>query len=90
MQGNFARGARYLLRGAQLLKHPQLRIFVLVPLAINILIFGSAIGISYSYLADMMDAMLSRSFEREESITGSGRSTINDTAVDNRRKVHLS
>lgn len=60
MRGNLARGASYLMRGAALLRHPALRAFVLIPLAINILIFGSLIGIGFSYMNDLMDAMLSR------------------------------
>ena len=58
MQGNFARGAGYLTRGAALLKHPSLRAFVIVPLLLNILIFGSLLAVSFSYISDLMDAML--------------------------------
>ena len=60
MKGNVARGAGYLTRGARLLNHPSLRPFVLIPLAINMLIFGSLIGIGFSYMNDLMDAMLKR------------------------------
>lgn len=60
MLGNIARGASYLTRGARLLGHPSLRHFVIIPLLINILIFGSLIAISFSYISDLMDAMLSR------------------------------
>ena len=60
MKGNIARGAGYLVAGARLLNHPSLRPFVLIPLAINILIFGSLIGIGFSYMSDLMDWMLSR------------------------------
>tara|TARA_B110000503_G_scaffold13903_1_gene18891 strand:- start:9681 stop:10403 length:723 start_codon:yes stop_codon:yes gene_type:complete len=59
MQGNIARGASYLTRGAKLLNHPSLRMFVIVPLIINILIFGSLIALGFSYISDMMDSMLS-------------------------------
>ncbi len=58
MQGNIARGASYLTRGAKLLNHPSLRVFVIVPLIINILIFGSLIALGFSYISDMMDSML--------------------------------
>ena len=58
MKGNFAHGAGYLTRGAALLKHPSLRAFVIVPLLLNILIFGSLITVSFSYISDMMDSML--------------------------------
>ncbi|MEI6896149.1 MAG: sulfate transporter CysZ [Psychromonas sp.] len=41
-------GVRYLLKGAQLLSHPKLRIFVLIPLMINIFIFASAFWFLFS------------------------------------------
>lgn len=47
-------------RGARLLNHPSLRPFVLIPLLINILIFGSLLGLGFSYISDLMDSMLSR------------------------------
>jgi CysZ protein len=59
VKGSITRGAGYLTRGARLLTHPSLRLFVLIPLAINILIFGSLIGIGFSYMSDLMDWMLS-------------------------------
>ena len=58
MQGNIARGAGYLTRGAKMLNHPSLRLFVLVPLLVNILIFGSLIGIGFSYVSELIDSML--------------------------------
>jgi CysZ protein len=60
VRGNIAHGAGYLTRGARLLNHPALRPFVIIPLLINILIFGSLIGIGFSYIGDFMDSMLSR------------------------------
>jgi len=60
MKGSIARGAGYLTRGARLLNHPSLRPFVLIPLVINILIFGALISIGFSYMSDLMDWMLSR------------------------------
>ncbi len=45
MKGNIAHGAGYLTRGARMLSHPKLRLFVIIPLMVNILIFGSLIGI---------------------------------------------
>jgi CysZ protein len=60
MKGSVARGANYLTRGARLLNHPALRPFVLIPLMINILIFGALISIGFSYMSDLMDWMLSR------------------------------
>jgi CysZ protein len=60
MIGNVAHGARYLGRGARLLKHPTLRPFVLIPLLVNILIFGSLVWYGLSYLSELMDNWLGR------------------------------
>jgi CysZ protein len=59
MKGSIARGAGYLTRGARLLNHPSLRPFVLIPLVINVLIFGALISVGFSYMSDLMDWMLS-------------------------------
>ncbi len=59
MKGNIAQGASYLTRGARMLTHPKLRLFVIIPLLVNILIFGSLIGIGFGYLSTMMDWLLS-------------------------------
>ncbi|MGB1141552.1 MAG: sulfate transporter CysZ [Halioglobus sp.] len=58
MSGSFSGGARYLVRGARMLTHPSLRLFVVVPLVVNIAIFASLIGVGFAYLSDMMDAMM--------------------------------
>ncbi len=58
MKGNAIHGAGYLVSGMKLLYHPSLRLFVLVPLAINILIFGSLITLGIGYLKGLMDALL--------------------------------
>jgi CysZ protein len=42
-----------------MLTHPSLRLFVVIPLLVNILIFGSLIGIGYSYLSGLMGSLLS-------------------------------
>jgi CysZ protein len=60
LKGNISEGARYLTRGARLLSHPSLRMFVIIPLLVNILIFGSLIGLGFSYLVDLMESMLAR------------------------------
>jgi CysZ protein len=60
LKGNFAHGASYLTRGARMLTHPALRLFVIIPLLINIVIFGSLISIGFSYLTELMDSMLSK------------------------------
>ena len=60
MRGNITQGANYLARGASLLKHPSLRLFVIIPLLVNMLIFGSLIWMGLSYLSDLMDSLLGR------------------------------
>ncbi len=60
MQGSLARGASYLSRGARLLRHPTLRPFVLIPLALNILIFASLLGVGFNVIDNLMEKMLSR------------------------------
>ena len=60
MQGNFPHGTQYLLRGAKMLNHKSLRLFVIIPLVINILIFGSLIGFTVSYLSELMSSWLGR------------------------------
>ena len=60
MRGNLARGAGYLVRGAKLLRHPSLLKFVTIPLAINALIFASLLAVGFSYISELIDAMLAR------------------------------
>lgn len=45
-------GIHYLLKGAKLLSHPKLRLFVLIPLMINVIIFASAFWFLYSAITD--------------------------------------
>ena len=58
MKGNIAQGASYLSRGARLLTHRSLRLFVIIPLLVNIVIFGSLITLGFSYLSGLMDSLL--------------------------------
>ncbi|KAA1188364.1 sulfate transporter CysZ [Pseudohalioglobus sediminis] len=58
MKGNVVGGIGYLVEGAKLLTHPSLRLFVLIPLTVNIIIFGSLITLGLSYLSDLMDNWL--------------------------------
>jgi len=59
MEGNIVRGADYLLRGARMLTHPSLRLFVVVPLLVNVLIFGSLLGLTFSFLDRSIDSWMS-------------------------------
>lgn len=51
-------GLGYLLKGVKLLKHPQLRIFVFVPLLINILIFASAFWFLFTGITDWIESYM--------------------------------
>lgn len=51
-------GVGYLLKGIQLLRHPQLRIFVLVPLLINVLIFASAFWFLFSSITIWIESYM--------------------------------
>lgn len=58
MNGSISNGVGYFMRGAGLLKHPRLRPFVLIPLTINILIFGALIGWSISWVNETMGSII--------------------------------
>jgi CysZ protein len=51
-------GVGYLLKGAQLLYHPKLRIFVLLPLLINILIFASAFWFLFTSITGWIESYI--------------------------------
>ncbi|MAT94765.1 MAG: sulfate transporter CysZ [Halioglobus sp.] len=57
MSTDLARGARYLTRGASMLGHPALRLFVIVPLLVNVVIFAGLLGIGFGYVTGMMEGM---------------------------------
>ena len=52
-------GIGYLLKGAKLLSHPKLRTFILLPLAINILIFAGAFWFLFSSIMGWIDGYIS-------------------------------
>lgn len=58
MNDNIATGAGYIFRGAKMLKHKRLRLFVAIPLLINILIFASLIGYGFSFLNTQMETLM--------------------------------
>jgi CysZ protein len=60
LQGNLLQGAGYLVQGAKMLRHRSLRPFVIIPLLVNVVIFGSFIGFSVSYLGGLMERWLTR------------------------------
>ena len=58
MEGNLVYGAGCQFRGAKLLSHPRLRAFVIVPLLVNVLIFGSLIGWGFSHLVTWVEGWM--------------------------------
>ncbi|WOJ98629.1 sulfate transporter CysZ [Congregibacter brevis] len=58
MEGDPVYGAGCLIRGGKMLSHPKLRPFVLVPLTINVLIFGSLISWGLSNLIDWVNSWM--------------------------------
>jgi len=60
MSSDILRGTHYLLRGASLLTHPQLRAFVIVPLLINIVIFSVLLSYAYATLTGAVDTLIGR------------------------------
>ena len=58
MNDNITTGADYVIRGAKLLPHKSLRLFVVIPLLVNIVIFGSLIGLGYSLLDEQINQLM--------------------------------
>ncbi|MFV0478460.1 MAG: sulfate transporter CysZ [Parahaliea sp.] len=59
MKGNAMQGASYVMQGARMLTHPRLRLFVIIPLLINIVIFASLFGLAYSYIDSLLQGWMS-------------------------------
>lgn len=59
MQGNAVQAFGYLMRGAQMLNHRKLRPFVVIPLVINLIIFGSLVGYTLSTLNTYIEQFMS-------------------------------
>lgn len=60
MEGDPVYGAGCLIRGAKLLSHRKLRPFVIVPLTINVLIFGSLISWGLGGLVEWVSSWMDR------------------------------
>lgn len=58
MRGNPAAGASYLWRGFGLLARPELRPYVAIPLALNLVVFGALLGAGWHLLQDGTDQLL--------------------------------
>ena len=53
-------GLGYLLKGLQLIKHPKLRPFILIPLFINLVIFSGAFWFLFSHINDWIDGYIAK------------------------------
>ncbi|MFC6670649.1 sulfate transporter CysZ [Marinobacterium aestuariivivens] len=60
MKGNPLRGAGYLLRGLQMLPDPSIRHFVIIPLLVNILLFGGAIWLLLEQFGFWVDYLINQ------------------------------
>lgn len=56
--GNLITGASYLIDGAKLLLKPQFRLFLIVPLMINIVIFIALTSLMYNYFDDAVASVV--------------------------------
>ena len=52
------KGFSYLLQGARLLSHPGLRLFVLLPLLVNIIMFAIGLGLLIFFISGWMNSVL--------------------------------
>jgi len=53
-------GPAYLLEGARVLRKPGLRRFVVVPLLVNVLLFGALIGLAFGWVEDSSRYLVAR------------------------------
>lgn len=60
MNGNPAQGLAYFIEGFKLLNKPGIRLFVLIPLIINIALFTTASYFSFQYFNDGLDLLLAK------------------------------
>ena len=58
MKGNPATGFNYLIEGFQLISKPGLRLFVLIPLTINILVFTALISLTVHQFSGWIEAVM--------------------------------
>lgn len=56
--GNLITGANYLVSGAQLITKPKFRLFIIVPILVNIAIFIVLTSVMFNYFSDVVDAMV--------------------------------
>jgi len=58
MKNNPAMGFNYLIRGLKLLTEPGLRLFVIVPLVVNVILFAGLVAISIQQFSSWIDSII--------------------------------
>jgi len=56
---DLGRGTAYLFKGASLVKDPDIRSYVVIPLSINIILFGGLIWYGFSLFTPLVDSIMS-------------------------------
>lgn len=59
MISDLGRGTAYLAKGVQLVKDPEIRSYVVIPLTINIVMFAGLIWYGFSLFSPMVDSIMS-------------------------------
>lgn len=57
-QGGFSDGARYLVRGFELIRQPALRTFVVIPLLLNVIVFAGLGFVAIDGFAGWLDTLM--------------------------------
>lgn len=57
--GDIMQGASCLGRGARLIRHPEVRRYVIMPLLINVILFGGLIWLGYTQFSPLVEALMS-------------------------------
>ena len=57
--GDIMLGAACLGRGARLIRHPDVRLYVVIPLLINVVLFGGLIWLGYTQFSPLVESLMS-------------------------------
>jgi CysZ protein len=57
--GDIMQGASCLGRGARLIRHPDVRLYVIMPLLINVILFGALIWFGYTQFSPLVELLMS-------------------------------
>ncbi len=59
MIADFTRGPTYLAKGFSLITQPEIRAYVIIPLLINILLFGGLLWYGYTQFEPLVESVMS-------------------------------